>query len=823
MFMTRSFAQSRLVCFGFVLIPLVLALNGCTRDVIVYAEPADAGPDAGVTLEVSPPSAPIWPNGSQLTVSQVEAHALVLSWSPATHPDGVARYRLHRDGVEFASLYGNTHAVQVSQLSPWTSYTFRVEAEEAFGTATTDGPEVSVQTSDDTRPEWPDGTSLLASEVTDASATLAWGEAMDDVAITTYHVYRDNIPLGIVDSDTTQLAVDLPEPGKSYTFRVEASDAADNTSINGPTTVVDSDDETLPWWPDDSQVMASNIQPTSLSLGWTPAQDDVGVVSYRIYRNAVHVMDVDSNQTSTVMEELAPWQDHTFRVEALDNAGHLSSGGPEITLQTPDNDAPTWSDGATLLASNVSADELTLGWGAAADDVAVTEYRIFLEYVLVGTTDGATTSLKVTGWGSVDVLSFQVQALDEAGNLSTNGPSLTVTLTDDQAPVWPDGSQILLSNLGPAAMTVGWSAATDNEAVAGYNLLLNGTTAQSVGGDQTSTTVSGLEALTEYTVELEAVDSVGNTSSNNPQTTVTTPDHPVPVWPLDSTLQASNLGETSLMLTWSALPETFAIASFVIQQDDVEVATADGTANSVTVNGLSPTATYGFQVQAVGVTGKISTNGPQVTVTTPDLTAPEWPTDAKLETVDVQANSVLLTWTPATDGIAVSQYRLLQNDSVIKTTDGDTTQWTAENLNPETTYLFLVLAGDAADQWSATGPSLSVTTLPDGPIPLTNETAYTGLSALCLGCHAAGALGFFATLSDFETSIVGDTKYVVPGDPDASAFLGLLEGGSSLAPNSGGQMPPDPNSTFAQQAANGATTITMEQLENWIEAMGGNP
>ena len=44
---------------------------------------------------------------------------------------------------------------------------------------------------------------------------------------------------------------------------------------------------------------------------------------------------------------------------------------------------------------------------------------------------------------------YSVQAIDEAGNISTNGPVATVHMEDQTAPTWPEGANLLASNITP--------------------------------------------------------------------------------------------------------------------------------------------------------------------------------------------------------------------------------------------------------------------------------------------------------------------------------------------------------------------------------------
>ncbi len=92
-----------------------------------------------------------------------------------------------------------------------------------------------------------------------------------------------------------------------------------------------------------------------------------------------------------------------------------------------DTIAPTWPSGSTLNASDVTRTGLTLKWGAAADNVKVTGYRIYKNGIIIDTVSVSIRTYNVTGLSSGTRYTFKVEAGDAVGNWSTTGPSTTVT------------------------------------------------------------------------------------------------------------------------------------------------------------------------------------------------------------------------------------------------------------------------------------------------------------------------------------------------------------------------------------------------------------
>ena len=79
-------------------------------------------------------------------------------------------------------------------------------------------------------------------------------------------------------------------------------------------------------------------------------------------------------------------------------------------------------------------------------------------------------------------------------------------------------------------------------------------------------------------------------------------------------LSASEIGETSAVLTWAASYDTNGVASYLIYKNGVNMASCQTT--SFTATGLSPSTSYQFYVKAKDNSGNISAAGNIITVTT---------------------------------------------------------------------------------------------------------------------------------------------------------------------------------------------------------------
>lgn len=96
-----------------------------------------------------------------------------------------------------------------------------------------------------------------------------------------------------------------------------------------------------------------------------------------------------------------------------------------------DTQAPVWNNG-NLTASGIAKDELTLNWNGASDNKNVAGYKIYQGDTLINTV-GLVNSYTLSGLTANTSYSYKVEAFDMSNNESTDGPTLTVSTTNDEA------------------------------------------------------------------------------------------------------------------------------------------------------------------------------------------------------------------------------------------------------------------------------------------------------------------------------------------------------------------------------------------------------
>ncbi|MCU4973583.1 fibronectin type III domain-containing protein [Halobacteria archaeon AArc-m2/3/4] len=180
----------------------------------------------------------------------------------------------------------------------------------------------------------------------------------------------------------------------------------------------------------------------------------------------------------------------------------------------------------------------------------------------------------------------------------------------------------------PAQSTTGfdieWTAAEPgDEPIGSYSVSVDGTVLETVDSGTTSTTLTGLDPGTTYTVGVVAVDTDGN-ESQEVTIQVETESDETPGEPgVPTGLEVVSTGETSVEIAWN--DDVHAVEYVVSVDGSVDQET---TASAATVTGLTADTSYEIGVSAVGEDGT-ETDAATITVTTDE--ADDDPVDAIAE------------------------------------------------------------------------------------------------------------------------------------------------------------------------------------------------
>ena len=118
---------------------------------------------------------------------------------------------------------------------------------------------------DTTPPTWPEGASLLVSDVAPTSLTLTWPTASDETFVALYKVYRDGLLVKTLPGARSKTKITELDEAETVSLNVVALDEAGN--ISKPLTLtVQTGDETAPIWSDSMNLIATHTWDTGVFL-----------------------------------------------------------------------------------------------------------------------------------------------------------------------------------------------------------------------------------------------------------------------------------------------------------------------------------------------------------------------------------------------------------------------------------------------------------------------------------------------------------------------------------------------------------------------------
>ena len=473
-------------------------------------------------------------------------------------------------------------------------------------------------------------------------------------------------------------------------------------------------------------VLAAAGTLTGAQLSWGAATDNTGVARYNVHRSPTPGFTPAAGNrvaqpTGTSYTDTVAAGTYYYRVTAEDAAGNVGPASNEASAQAGDVSAPTAP--GTLTATG-SIGQASLSWGAASDNVGVTRYNVHRGPDASFVPTVANRIAQPTGTSYVDAIApgtyvYKVTAEDAAGNTGPASNAATATVTaDTTAPTVPAG---LGGSVTGSTANLSWTASTDNVAVTRYNLH-RGTTAGFTPtlanriAQPTGTTYSdsGLSAGTYY-YRLTAEDAAGNVSGLSNEHTAVVADGTAPTAPTGATANAAG---STINLTWTAASDNIGVTRYNLHRGTTTGFTpslvnriAQPTGTSYADNGLAP-GTYFYKLTAEDAAGNVGPVSNTASATVVDTTAPTAPTAL---TATGAAGQAALSWTAATDNVAVTRSNLHRS-----TTNGFTPNATNRIAQPTTTnhtdtglaagtYYYRLTAEDAAGNVSGVSNQATAT------------------------------------------------------------------------------------------------------------------
>lgn len=450
-----------------------------------------------------------------------------------------------------------------------------------------------------------------------------------------------------------------------------------------------------------TNAVASVVAGNGIQVDWSASNDNApGFIGYEILRNdrVISPLVYGSRFTDT-----AGGIDDRYFVRAKDPAGNRSA--TTEVLSPGDNIAPTTPQD---LAGTIEIDQsVQLTWTESSDDVAVTDYLIYRNGVVVLTVDGSEITANVPSLGTGSHW-MQVQAVDGSGNQSFKTPPVRLDIAgpDVQRPSVPGDLAASFDEV-TGVITVTWTASQDDIGVISYEIRRNGTVVDTVDG--ATTTVDVDLGAGGHFIQIQAFDAAGNASFKTAPVFVEVvviggPDTENPTTPADLAgvvIPADN----SIDMTWTASTDNVGVDVYEVRRNGVVTATVGGAITTVNLPGLGEGNHY-IQVQAFDAAGNASfkTSPALITIEGADTVQPTTPAD--LAAVVEADESITLTWSASADNIGVTGYRILRNLVEVGLVAGNDTTVNIAGLGSGNHYMQVQALDAAGNESFRTAPVL---------------------------------------------------------------------------------------------------------------------
>jgi hypothetical protein len=360
--------------------------NGTTFDAMTYNFSADS-------------TAPSAPSGLLAVAS---GSSVSLSWQ-ASASTGVSAQDLYRNGSFLATVPPGV--LKYVDTAPIAGGSYTVRAHDLAGNQSVDSQAASVGSgADGTPPTTPGGLSATATSST--SVKLLWTASTDNVGVTGYRIYRGGGLLTTIAASAVSYVDNTVSPSTSYSYTVQAIDAAGNQSPQ-----------------------------SAAAVATTPAGGGGGgALTFKVTDDATIDATnptINAGSTTRLTADGSPVNDFLVKFSVTGTSGcQITKATLQLTVGTSTNNNSV-KGGDIYGATSTAWSESTVTWNSAPG--VNTGVLQSLGAVTLGETVTADVTSAVTGDGAV---TFRVKTTsgDAAAYYSkqgstTQGPQLLVTCT----------------------------------------------------------------------------------------------------------------------------------------------------------------------------------------------------------------------------------------------------------------------------------------------------------------------------------------------------------------------------------------------------------
>ena len=499
------------------LLPIAFAASAVANDDGTFTSTGQAFSTLLVGPDTIPPSTPPAPSASIIGAASV-----TLAWTPSTDNVGVAGYNIYRNGVIVAQDAISPYLD--SNLTPGLTYAYNLSAFDVAENVSGISPVFNVTTINTTVPSVP--ANLAVTGITQNSVSLSWAPSVDSGGVGGYRVLkgtsRTNLQVVAPAVTTTSYIDSNVTPSTPYYYEVEAYNtnginSAPGGMVTGTTLAL----------PAPTNLAATAVSNTSISLAWTPSGGTDAPVGYRILKgstpSALKIIVASNAGTTYTDTAVATKTTYYYEVEMVDSLGLTSVPSNMLTATTQAN--PTAQAPTGLAVTNVTNTQVVLTWNASTGADPIASYRVLrgtspssLATIASGVTATTYTNSNLT---PATTYYYEIEAVDAKGLASP--PCAIVMNTTLPLPQAPTGLTVTTNS--KTSVTLNWNAPLGSDPAVSYKLY-KGTSPTSLnpaatGLTATSYTDTKVGPSSTYYYDVIAMDANGQSSVASSQVSVT--------------------------------------------------------------------------------------------------------------------------------------------------------------------------------------------------------------------------------------------------------------------------------------------------------------
>ncbi|NLN75964.1 MAG: hypothetical protein GX139_06600 [Armatimonadetes bacterium] len=327
--------------------------------------------DAGTVVDNDPPTVP-----TNLHSTAATTVTISLAWNASTDVySEVSGYTVYRNGSAVATVTGT--AFTDTGLTHGTTYTYEVDAFDAFNNRSAKCAAIQASTVEDGEAPTVPG-NLRTTAVNANNVALAWDASTDNIGVTGYTVYRNGAAIASIAA-TTYNDTGVTQ-SSSYTYQVDAYDAAGNRSAKSNTVAVNTpilatwgpysltqggtiyypsyfnSTYTTGWYTTTEGTGAARtvLKATDAQMATMPAQNLVNGAKFTVQYQVSGTYSPSANNPLNIYRVTRDWTNGSI----LWNAPWASAGGDYASVGTASQPVTALADG-TVFTFNVSG---TNGW-----------------------------------------------------------------------------------------------------------------------------------------------------------------------------------------------------------------------------------------------------------------------------------------------------------------------------------------------------------------------------------------------------------------------------------------------------------------------------